>query len=257
MLPWSAITGAGTIFSLRCGDTITHCTSPARVSLYLSASSGCRLTRELRLSRPEQRAFTTDLSSYLATTVLISHRALATRVRDAWRSSLVRFSIVAILPSLILTGCYWFVGDDVPPEWEGDGAAAQQGALPTTAGGPGAAVYNAKCAVCHQMNGQGIPGVYPTLAGSAYATGDPVKPIMIVLHGFQGPIVRNGRNYNGVMQPWQNELTDQQIADVLTYIRSSWGNSAAAVDAAAVTAVREKTKGKIGAYTEAELEAAI
>lgn len=173
------------------------------------------------------------------------------------RRSLRTLLIVAV-PGLVLVGCYAFVGDDAPPEWEPDpkDVAAQQGALPT-AGGPGAAVFNAKCAVCHQMTGEGIPGVYPTLKGSALATGDPSLPIRVVLHGFQGPIERNGRTYNGVMQPWQNELSDQEIADVLTYVRTSWGNAAAAIDAAAVKDVRDKTKGRVTAWTEAELTPAL
>ncbi|MBI5648652.1 MAG: cytochrome c [Ignavibacteriae bacterium] len=164
--------------------------------------------------------------------------------------------LVSALPALILVGCYAFTGDGEPPEWTPDPKdVAQQSAQPGAggSGGPGAAIFNQKCAVCHQMTGKGIPAVYPSLAGSELATGDPTLPIQIVLHGFQGPISRGGQSYNGVMQPWQNELSDQQIADVLTYVRSSWGNSAPAVDAAAVKTVRDATKGKVGAYTEPEL----
>jgi mono/diheme cytochrome c family protein len=107
------------------------------------------------------------------------------------------------------------------------------------------------------MGGTGIPGVYPSLAGSALATGDERLAIRIVLHGFQGPIERNGTKYNGVMQPWRNDLSDQQIADVLTYVRSSWGNTAAAVTPEAVKAEREATKTRTRAYTEAELVPAL
>ena len=81
---------------------------------------------------------------------------------------------------------------------------------------------------------------------------DATKPIRIVLHGFQGAIERNGKTYNGVMAAW-SQLSDQEIADVLTHVRSSWGNSAGAVTVDEVKAVRDQTAGKVGAYTEAEL----
>jgi len=169
-----------------------------------------------------------------------------------------RTVILLLLPAVLLGGCYAFVRDETPPEWSDPaGDAEAVGAIAAGTGGPGAAVFNAKCAVCHQMGGTGIPGVYPSLAGSALATGDERLAIRIVLHGFQGPIERNGSKYNGVMQPWRNDLSDQQIADVLTYVRSSWGNTAAAVTPEAVKAEREATKTRTRAYTEAELVPAL
>jgi mono/diheme cytochrome c family protein len=162
-----------------------------------------------------------------------------------------------VFPAVIAVGCNAFVHDEDPPEWTPDPkdvAAQQAGQAAAGAGGPGASVFNAKCAVCHQMTGKGIPGVYPPLAGSAFATGDPEIPVRIVLHGFNGSIVRNGSSFNGVMQPWQNDLTDQQIADVLSYVRSSWGNSAPAVEAATVRKIRDLTKTRSGAFTEPELK---
>ncbi len=142
------------------------------------------------------------------------------------------------------------------PHWvEPEGAKkADAGGSNGVAAGPGAAVYGKICASCHQGNGKGLPGVYPALAGSALAQGEPTAPLRIILHGFQGKINRNGKEYNGVMQPW-GSLSDQEIADVLTFVRASWGNTGGAVDAAAVADVRAKTKGKAGAYTEAELSA--
>lgn len=165
--------------------------------------------------------------------------------------------VLALIPAVVLMGCYGFVRDETPPEWRGEDAPAAGAGGVAAAGGPGATVFNARCAVCHQMSGEGIPGVYPNLKGSQVATGDPHLPVRIVLHGFQGPIVRNGRSYNGVMQAWKAELTDQEIADVLTFVRSSWGNHAAAIDAALVRDVRDKTKARVAAYTENELKGAI
>ena len=166
--------------------------------------------------------------------------------------------LITAMAVLFLHGCYYFVSDDTPPEWDGPATAAEQaGATAAGAGGPGATVYNTKCASCHQSNGKGLPGVYPPLGGSSFATGDPAIPIRIVLHGFHGPIERNGKQFNGVMQPWGNELSDQQIADVLTHVRTSFGNNASAIEPAMVTKIREATAGKSGAYTEDELKTAI
>lgn len=170
---------------------------------------------------------------------------------------IARFFAVLVFPAMVLVGCYGFTHDSEPPDWTPDPKDVMQdaGAATAGAGGPGAAVFNQKCAVCHQMTGKGIPGVYPPLVGSSFVTGDAKIPVRIVLHGFQGPITRAGQSINGVMQPWQNELSDQQVADVLTYIRSSWGNTAPAVDAATVKTIRDATKTKAGSFTEAELKA--
>ena len=165
-----------------------------------------------------------------------------------------RTFILSLITAVLLSACNAFVQDETPPVWEDpQGAAQDVAAIAAGTSGPGAAVFNAKCAVCHQMSGKGIPNVYPSLVGSSFATGDPAIPIRIVLHGFSGPIERDGQKFNGIMQPWKNDLSDQEIADVLTFIRSSWGNTAAAVTAAQVTEQRELTKTKAGAYTEAEL----
>lgn len=165
-----------------------------------------------------------------------------------------RTFVFSLATAVLLSACNAFVHDESPPEWEDPpGTAKDVAAIAEGTSGPGAAVFNAKCAVCHQMSGEGIPNVFPSLVGSEFATGDPVIPIRIVLHGFAGPIERNGQKINGIMQPWKNDLSDQEIADVLSFIRSSWGNSATAVTAEQVKEQRELTKAKSGAYTEAEL----
>lgn len=133
-------------------------------------------------------------------------------------------------------------------------AAQQQEPAVSPAEGRGEAVYRQICASCHQPTGKGLPGVYPPLAGSELLQGDPTIPIRIVLHGFQGRIERQGKVYNGVMTPWGNVLSDEDIAAVLTFTRSSWGNSAPAVTAEQVREVRQKTQGRTQPYTEAELK---
>jgi len=159
--------------------------------------------------------------------------------------------------AVVVGGCNAFVHDGDAPVFtpdQADVAAEKANAGAASAGGPGASIFNQKCAVCHQMNGKGIPAVYPSLAGSSYATGEPAVPIRIVLHGFQGPIVRGSQNFNGVMQPWQEVLSDQEIANVLTHVRKSWGNNAPAIDASTVAKIRAETKGKVGGFTESELQ---
>jgi len=146
------------------------------------------------------------------------------------------------------------VSDETAPEWTDPiGARNDIAAIASGTGGPGAAVYNARCAVCHQMNGKGIRGVYPSLVGSDITLGDEQLAVLIILHGLQGPIERDGVKFNGVMQPWKNDLSDQEIADVTTYIRTSWGNSASEVSLEMVQEIRDRTRSKIGAFTEEEL----
>ena len=90
----------------------------------------------------------------------------------------------------------------------------------------GKQVYASVCRSCHQATGQGITGVYPPLAGSGWLIKDTSIPIRIVLHGLMGEIEVAGTKYNNVMSPQGMLLNDQEIANVLNYIRSSWGNKA-------------------------------
>lgn len=101
----------------------------------------------------------------------------------------------------------------------------------------GAKVYTANCASCHQANGQGVAGAFPPLAGSAIVNGDAAKVVHIVKYGLTGPVQVAGKSYNGQMPAWSPQISDGDIASVITYIRSSWGNKAGAVTAAQVTAV--------------------
>ncbi|HLP74525.1 MAG TPA: cytochrome c [Bacteroidales bacterium] len=109
--------------------------------------------------------------------------------------------------------------------------------------GPGSDVYTKYCLACHQPDGNGMKGMFPPLAGNDKIKGPANELIPIVLFGLEGTITVNGQeqNYNQVM-PAQDYLTDQQIADVLTYIRSSWGNKAPSVSPDEVGEIRKKGK---------------
>lgn len=88
----------------------------------------------------------------------------------------------------------------------------------------GKEVYQKHCFACHQADGSGNPGMYPPLIDTKTVNGDLEKLVGIVLHGQSGEIEVKGEIYNQVMVP-HNFLTDRQIADVLTYIRNSFGNT--------------------------------
>jgi glucose/arabinose dehydrogenase/mono/diheme cytochrome c family protein len=119
---------------------------------------------------------------------------------------------------------------------------------------PGASIYKSLCLNCHQQDGRGLPGIYPSLT-SQRVTGDKTRLIKIVLHGLAGPISMAGVTFasNGVVMPPQ-PLDDQQIADVLTYVRSAFGNKFGdAVSLTQVQKVRAENSGRTTPWTEAEL----
>ena len=116
------------------------------------------------------------------------------------------------------------------------------------------------CFTCHQPNGQGLAGQFPPLAGSDWVLGDKERLIKITMHGLMGEIEVNGVKYNNVMAPPgipPGSLTNQQIADVLTYIRNDWGNSASSISKEEVKTIRESVKDRpaMQMWTAAELEA--
>jgi mono/diheme cytochrome c family protein len=102
---------------------------------------------------------------------------------------------------------------------------------------PGKMVYNMFCRSCHQADGTGAPGMYPPLAVTERVNGDKEELIRIILEGQSGPIVVKGEHYNNEM-PKMDYLTDQQIADVLTWVRSNFGNEASPITESEVAAMR-------------------
>jgi mono/diheme cytochrome c family protein len=97
---------------------------------------------------------------------------------------------------------------------------------------PGADLFNGNCAACHQQSGQGIPGVYPSLAGSPMVLGDPKALVRWVVKGQRAASMPPGR-YATAMPPF-GWLKDADAAALFTYLRSSFGNHAPPVDAATV-----------------------
>ena len=104
----------------------------------------------------------------------------------------------------------------------------------------GKSLYEKYCLSCHQADGNGVRGMFPPLAGNQIIIGPPDTLIRIVLLGLEGPIEVNGATYDQVM-PSQDYLKDPEIAAILTYLRSTWGNNAAPVNADAVSRERQST----------------
>jgi mono/diheme cytochrome c family protein len=106
---------------------------------------------------------------------------------------------------------------------------------------PGEKVYKKYCISCHQADAGGVPNLNPPLINTTYVLGDKTRLIKIILNGLNENIEIDGEFFSNPM-PSLKILKDQEIADVLTYVRSNFGNKASSVTAAEVKAVRSKTK---------------
>lgn len=123
-------------------------------------------------------------------------------------------------------------------------AAVQKQAAPVTQAtlNKGKLVYMQRCLVCHQADGGGVPHLNAPLDGaSGVRSDDKARLVRIILKGMTDRVELDGEYYSNNMAPLA-DLSDQQIADVLTYIRNSWSNKASAVSAPEVKSIRAKTK---------------
>jgi nitrite reductase (NO-forming) len=102
----------------------------------------------------------------------------------------------------------------------------------------GEALFAGTCSTCHQGNGEGMPGVFPPLAKSDYIAADPKRVATIITHGLQGPVTVNGKDYNSVMPPMA-QLTDDEVANIATYVLNSWGNPGGHVSKAEAAEIRK------------------
>ena len=101
----------------------------------------------------------------------------------------------------------------------------------------GRELFTGTCSVCHQANGAGLPGVFPPLAKSDYLAADPKRAIGVMLQGLTGKVTVNGSEYNSVMPP-MNQLNDDEVANILTYVLNTWGNAGGQILADEVKKVR-------------------
>lgn len=118
----------------------------------------------------------------------------------------------------------------------------------------GEKVYNSRCMSCHQMDGKGIPGVFPPLNESEFVVGSPQRLVRIILHGMMGETTVKGVTYSGMMPPWGSFLSDEEVAAVITYIRSNFDNDASAITPELVAEIRAATADRKQPWTEPELE---
>lgn len=117
----------------------------------------------------------------------------------------------------------------------------------------GMQVYTSRCASCHQYNGLGLGQEYPPLVNTDWVTGDKGRLIRVILGGLSGEIEVDGQKYNGSMPPWGDFLDDQQIASMLSYIRSSWGNNASNITTEEVSLVRKQSHDNSRMWTANDL----
>ena len=102
----------------------------------------------------------------------------------------------------------------------------------------GKILYSRTCAECHRPDGTGVPGEVPPLAGSDFLAKGSEHAIAVVLHGLKGELRVHGRRYDEVMPPQMYRLTNEEVADVLTFVYNSWGNPGGQVRASDVAAQR-------------------
>ena len=141
----------------------------------------------------------------------------------------MRIAVLALL-SVALAGC--------AKSSQGTAASASAAARNPASASDGGAVYLSNCSSCHQANGEGVAGAFPPLSGNPLVTGSPTAVIAIVKNGLDGRIVVNGHAYSGIMPRWSGVLSDEQIADAVTYIRGAWKNRASGVSVADVQAIK-------------------
>jgi mono/diheme cytochrome c family protein len=161
--------------------------------------------------------------------------------------------VVLLVAVLILWGIYYIARAPINiPSELGDGRTISALAGRKGGGGggkaDGAAIFSGQCAACHQATGQGLPGVFPPLAGSEWVRGKPETVVAIVLHGITGQLTVKGNAFNGSMPPFGAQLCDAEIAAVLSHVRSQWGNAAPPVPVELVGQVRAATKDKTSPF---------
>jgi mono/diheme cytochrome c family protein len=158
-----------------------------------------------------------------------------------------------ILFSTFYLGSY--VGDFSPDPWlqSSDPPVAAAGTEPEEVAVSGSQIYSSRCANCHQGNGEGVAGAFPPLNKASWVTDNKGQIIRILLHGLVGEMEVRGNTYNGNMPAWGSQLSDAEIAAVITHVRQSWDNDASEVTKEEVATVREQTDGRTAPWQADEL----
>jgi mono/diheme cytochrome c family protein len=177
-------------------------------------------------------------------------------------SNAIPMGIYVLVACLVVFGAYYILTQPEPlaPQLGDQRTLADLEPKAATKGGPATggvdahAIYAARCAACHQATGAGLPGVFPPLAGSEWVTGKGDALASILLHGVTGAITVKGAQFNGAMPAFKDQLKDDEIAALATYLRSQWGNQAPALTADVVAKARADTASRAGPFNgDAEL----
>jgi mono/diheme cytochrome c family protein len=176
-------------------------------------------------------------------------------------SNAIPTGIYVLVACLVAFGAYYILTQPAPlaPEMGDQRTLADlepkaAKAAATAGGADGHAIYAARCAACHQATGAGLPGVFPPLAGSEWVTGKGEALATILLHGVTGAITVKGATFNGAMPAFKDQLKDDELAALATYLRSQWGNQAPALTADVVAKARADTASRAGPFNgDAEL----
>ena len=167
----------------------------------------------------------------------------------------VPWTVLLLLLAMFGTGVLYILGSkaDTPLAW-GDGrsladlsgdAKPGPGVLGSgVARADGAALYATLCVACHQASGAGLPGVFPPLAGSEWVKGKDSTMAAIVLQGSNGRLTVNGAAFNGAMPSFKAQLSDEQVAAVLSHVRPAWGNASPPVAPETVARTRDALKAR-------------
>ncbi len=158
-------------------------------------------------------------------------------VMPAWRGSLSNTQIAAVITY-------------IRSAWTNKAAIVSEDQV-AAAGAPsglsGAQIFAAKCATCHQAQGQGSAAIPPLARNPHVAATDPKSMIATVVNGRSGPLALNGKTYDGKMPTWSGQLSNADIAAVATYVRSSWGNTSTGVTEQQVAAAGPAVLATVGA----------
>ena len=157
-------------------------------------------------------------------------------VMPTWRGQLTNAEIAAVLSY-------------VRSAWTNKAAAITEDQVAAAAkplAASGADLFVAKCATCHQATGAGT-AAYPPLAGNADVTAADTKSLIAtVVNGRSGPLTVGGKSFNGKMPTWKGQLSNADIAAIVTYVRGAWGNSAAGVTEQQVAAAGPSVASSVG-----------
>jgi mono/diheme cytochrome c family protein len=143
--------------------------------------------------------------------------------------------IAVLAVALLAWGTWYYFQNTGYPVGAGDRRSAV--VVATTV--DGAAVFAGNCVACHQATGLGLAGIFPPLVGSRWVLENDARLVQILLHGINGPLEVLGVGYNGVM-PAFSQLSDAELAAVLTYVRGAWSNDGTPIDEPQIVTGRER-----------------